>query len=255
MALNWGQAGQGAVAGAAAGAPFGGIGAGVGAGIGALGGFLGGGNKDKIKKLPALTSQQQQLLANLQSQLQGGQVGQNYGQAQNYFGDILGGTSQDYDRFAAPYLNRFNEQILPGIAERFAGLGGGLGGAMNSSGFAQALGGAGAGLQADLANLYANIRQNAAQAATGQYNTLTGTALNTPEFLYSHRPGTPGFGTQALSGVAQGYGQGLGQASGNWFGRNLPQPGQGQQGGTAGAASNAAPGIWERISGMFGRAP
>src|ERR1700685_2718530 len=61
--------------------------------------------------------------------------------ANQYDQNLLGQGPEALQNFSSPYLQQFQEQILPMLAERFAG-----GGALSSSGFGQALGGAGAGL-------------------------------------------------------------------------------------------------------------
>ena len=96
---------------------------------------------------------------------------------------MLSGSPEAYEKFAAPHLRQFQEQTIPMLAERFAGLGGGLGGgALGSTGFGQAVGGAGAQLQSNLANLYAQLQQQAAQSAFGNYNQLSSLALGLSPF-------------------------------------------------------------------------
>lgn len=157
---------------------------------------------------PQQTASHNQLLEQMQSM---GQPGGNYAAAQNYLSNLLNRDPGTYDRFAAPYLQQFEQNIIPQLAERFAGYGGGLGGgALGSSGFAQAAGGAGAQLQANLANLFANLQRGAATEATGQYNQLANMGLGTRAFTPTYQPGTTGF----LGQVGQGLGQGLGQLGG-----------------------------------------
>lgn len=172
------------------------------------------GDKDKMIQQPTQTPEQQQALSGILGQLGGGQTGQNYGAAQQYLSKILSGDQGAYNMFASPYLQNFEQQIVPRIAERFAGLGGGLGGgAQGSSGFAQALGGAGAGLQSQLAGLFANLQQNAAGQATGQYNQLANLGLGTRAFENLYQPGSTGLLGGALSGASQGAGQAGGMAA------------------------------------------
>lgn len=169
------------------------------------------GSKDEFKQLPTMTGGQQDYLNNVLAQLMGGGAAGNYGQAQNYLSGILSGDPQAFNQFAAPYIQNFEQQIIPGISERFAGMGGGLGGgATSSSGFGQALGGAGAQLQAQLANLYGNLRQNAAQQAMGQYNYLAGLGLGSRAFENAYQPGSTGI----FGGIGSGIGQGAGMAAG-----------------------------------------
>jgi hypothetical protein len=178
--------------------------------FGRIGEFLTG-KSDKFRS--TLTGGQQNFQNQLLQQLQGmGGQGGGYGMAQDYYKDILSGNPDAYNQFASPYLQNFEQQIIPRLSERFAGLGGGLGGGVgSSSGFGQAIGGAGAQLQAQLAQLYAGLRQNAAQQQTGQYNQLAAYGLNPTQ---AYQPGTLGFLGSALPGAMQGFGQGFGQQAG-----------------------------------------
>jgi hypothetical protein len=132
----------------------------------------------------------QQLLGSL------GGTGQS---AANYWQELLSGNSESYDKFAAPYLRQFNEQIVPGIAERFAGVGG-----LSSSGFQNALGQAGAGLSENLASLREGLRGNAASQSIGSLQNLLG--MQTQAFV----PKQMGFLKQLLLGLGGGIGQGIG---------------------------------------------
>lgn len=196
------------------------------------------GNKDQISQQSTLDKGQQGLLSSLLQMLQGQQgQGGNYQQSQDYLGRMISGSGEDYERFAAPFKTQFEQQTLPGIAERFAGLGGGLGGGtMGSSGFAQALGGAGTQFQSNLANLYAQIQQQAAGQAMGQFNNLAGMGLGTRAFENIYQPGSTG----ALGGMLSGLGQGLGTGLGMGIGGGL----------TGGAG-----GISSAFSKFFGKTP
>lgn len=182
----------------------------------ALGQFLFG-NKDQFKTMPTVSGQQGAFLNSLLSQLMGMQgAGGTYGQSQDYLSQMLSGSPEAYERFAAPHQTHFNEKILPGIAERFSGLGGGLGGgAGSSSGFGQALGGAASQYGSNLAGLYAQLQQQAAQQAMGQYGNLSQLGLGTRTFENMYRPGSTGAVGGLLSGIGQGVGSGLGMPLGN----------------------------------------
>src|SRR6202158_4381572 len=138
-----------------------------------IGSFLFG-SKDKFKQLSNLTPEQQRGLSKIFEQmgLMGGEGG-NYQQSQDYLSKMISGDPESYARWAAPYQTGFNEQTIRRPAERNAGMGGGLGGgALSSSGFGQALGGAATQFQSNLSGLYAQLQQQAAQQAMGQYNNL-----------------------------------------------------------------------------------
>lgn len=144
------------------------------------------GSSPKLQKKPTGTAEQQAFGQQLIQQLQqmSGQGG-GYGLAQNYFNQLLqpGG----YQQFADPYIQQFNEQVLPSIAERFGGMG-----ALSSSGFGQALGGAASGLQSQLAQLFSSLQQQAAGAQYGQYNQMAQTGLNYQPFAYHEKQGSVG---------------------------------------------------------------
>lgn len=161
------------------------------------------GSSDKLRKTPTMTGDQKNLLSQILSQVGGmGQAGGNYRLAQQRLQEQLMAGDQAYQAFAAPYLRQFQEEIIPQIAERFAG-----GGALSSSGFAQALGTAGAGLQEKLAALGANQQQNAIGSTLGQYNTLAGYGLSAKPFGTFTRGGNQGilpFLGAGLSGLTSG---------------------------------------------------
>ena len=168
------------------------------------------GAKDKISNIPTLTGGQSQLLNQLLGQLGGmGAPTGAYGMAQSRLADLLGGGSDVYNAFAAPYMRQFQEQTIPQLAERFAGLGG-RGGALSSSGFGQGLGAAGAGLQESLASMGAGLQQNALQQALGQYNALANLGLGTRAFQPTYQPGTTGLIGPLLGGIGAGIGMGTG---------------------------------------------
>lgn len=154
---------------------------------------------------PQQASAFQQLLASLSQQ--GGNISQNplYQAGQAHIQKILGGGTE---AFEAPLMRQFQEQIIPGLAERFSGAGAG---AQSSSAFQQALGGAGADLAERLGALRGGLQQGAAGQALGyaqapaeQLSNLLG--MQTQAFA----PKQMGFGKQLALGLGGGIGQGLG---------------------------------------------
>ncbi len=156
------------------------------------------GSDDKYKKLENGSPEQLGFHKDILSQLQ--QMmnpGGGYSQAQDYYKSLLQPGNQAYENFAAPFMNQFQEQTIPGIEERYA-----KNGALSSSGFGQALGGAGAGLQAQLAQLFASLQSQAAGAQTHQFNQMGQTGLNYQPFSYDKQEGSAGmFGPLLTSGV------------------------------------------------------
>lgn len=173
------------------------------------------GSPDTLQKIPTGTKQQEGLHNNILSQAMGMSQG-GYQQAQDYYNSLFGQGNQAYQNFAAPYMNQFEEQMLPQIAERFAGAG-----ALSSSGFGQALGGAGAGLQSQLAQLFAQLQSQAAGAQTQQYNQLAQTGLNYQPFAYQQKQGSGGMLAPLLGGIGTAMGGPIGAALGSGIGGGI----------------------------------
>lgn len=152
------------------------------------------GKDPELNQVPTMNPGQQDFLNQLIQSLQG--AGGNAGQ---YLQDILGGDEASMQRFQQPYLNQFEQQILPMIRGRFAGQG-------DSSARNQALGGAGANLQAQLASLKEGLRSQ----GLNQFGQLGQLGLGSSPFAYQQLGGSPG----ALGYFAQGAGKSLGGSIG-----------------------------------------
>lgn len=148
----------------------------------------------------------QQLLQMLQGQL--GQSGGLFGQGSSYLQNLLSGSPEAFEQFEAPIKRQFNEQTVPGLAERFSGIGSG---AQSSSAFQQALSGAGADLSERLASLRGQMQLGALpqalsysqQPQQGLQNLL---GMNTQSFM----PKQNSFLKQLLLGLSGGLGSSLG---------------------------------------------
>ena len=145
---------------------------------------------DDLKKVETLTGGQKGLLESLISQLQGGGLGQGYGESTDYLRQLMDPDSQAVKQFTDPFMRQFEQQTVPGLAERFAGMGA-MGGGLSSSGFGQSLSAAGGNLQSQLAALKAGLGQQAAGQLMGQYGSMTGQALGTPAFAYQQQGPNP----------------------------------------------------------------
>lgn len=133
---------------------------------------------------------QQRLLRNdirQAGQLQKG----GYGDAMSLLQQYLNPQSGVYQNFEKPYLQEFEQKTVPGLAEKFAGLGA-MGGGLSSSGFGQSLGAAGANLQTQLAQMKDQFRRQSINDLLGQYNQLTNRGLGTKSFENVYDPGTQG---------------------------------------------------------------
>jgi len=160
------------------------------------------GSSPQLKKKATGTAAQQQFggqdLISLLQQMMG--QGGGLQQANQYDQGLLQGgfgNQGAYDQFSAPYLQQFQEQIAPRIAEQFAGMGG-----LSSSGFAQALGGAGAGLQSQLAQLFSQLQGQAAGRQQNQFQGLSQLGLGYQPFAYHETPGSQGIFGSLLSSLA-----------------------------------------------------
>jgi hypothetical protein len=196
---------------------------------GALAGSFGGksstwsGQKEKIEKLSTLLPQQKHMLEKLlkHPERQYSDVTQNpnYQSGSNYINQILSQNPEMMKQFEAPYMRQFNEQIVPGISERFSDLG-----AQKSSGFNQAMAQAGSGLSEQLAAMRASLGMQALAPALSyaqmpfQQQYMQGSqdldrmrlGLGTPAFGYHVTGAQPGIGQGLSSSLLQGGGQGLG---------------------------------------------
>ncbi len=137
-------------------------------------------------------------------------------QAMGYLGQFLDPSSDAFSAFEGPYKQQFEQQTIPGLAERFAGFGA-QGGALSSSGFGQALGAAGGNLTTQLAALRAQLGRSAVGDIFGQYNQLANQGLGTQSFAPTYQNATTGL----LGNLATGAGTGLGFAFGGPIGGAL----------------------------------
>jgi hypothetical protein len=121
------------------------------------------GSPGKIQQQSTLGKEQQGLYQQLLGSA-GGPQGGAFGQAGDYYRDLLSNRGGDFEAFAAPEMRRFKEDIIPSLAEQFAGGGyGGIGG----SGFRNAATRAGTDLSERLGSIRAGLRQSAAQGLMG----------------------------------------------------------------------------------------
>lgn len=157
-----------------------------------------------------------------------------------YYQGLLSPDSKAYEEQKAPMMREFQEQIMPGIAERFAGVGG-----MSSSGFNQTAAQAGSSLEERLAALRSGLQMQGAQGLAGVSQQQAGlsalpyemqmqlaqlnqnryaTALGTPSFGFLQKPQSSasrfgsafagGFGRAIPSAISSFFRGGTGFASG-----------------------------------------
>jgi len=246
---NWGAAATGALGGAGAGSAFGPLGAAGGAVIGGLTGLFSSKPKEeKIRNQSLLRPEQEPLLQSaINAGLRPGDTGA-FGQSADYYRGLLGDSNQDYQRFAAPQMRQYNEEIVPGLAEQFAGMGAG---GLSSSGFRNAALNSGVDLSERLGALRAQLRQSGAQGLAnigqiglGQFGE---NVRNTPQ---------AGF----LQNAAEGIGQAIPSAVTGWLSSRSSGNNVGAQTGPYGSLSSQgnAPNIPASPSGYkgtFGQLP
>jgi hypothetical protein len=165
------------------------------------------GSEDKFNKLDTMAPEQKQLFQQFIGLL-GGQGGQPGGgqMGMEHLMQLLNPSSEAYKKFEQPYMQQFEQQTIPGLAERFAGMGGGLGGGMSSSGFGQALGAAGGNLQAQLAQMKTGMQSQAANSLLQHLQQ----ALGQQSFAYGHQPASPGMIPIMAGKFAEGFGKSFG---------------------------------------------
>lgn len=152
------------------------------------------GKKESFEQLPTMDPQQMQLWQQLLGGLSGGNAGSGpMGSGMNFLQGILGG---DTSKFEAPLMRQFQEKTIPGIAERFSGMGSG---AQSSSAFGQQLGAAGAGLQENLGALRGGLQMQ----ALGPLMQMLQQAMGNRSFENIHRPETHGLFGQLGQGASQ----------------------------------------------------
>jgi hypothetical protein len=167
-------------------------------------------SKPTFKKIPSLSPEQTNLQNQLISLLSAlGKPGGLFQQGQSYLQNLLSESPETMQKFEAPYLSQFQKEIIPALAERFAGSG-----AQSSSAFQQALGQAGADLQERLASLRGGMQLQALPQALGLMGQYLPTALQS-RFTTAIRPGSPSVLSEFLSPLLAGAGGGIGQIGGS----------------------------------------
>ncbi len=160
--------------------------------------FMNKGDKGKPKQLPAKSPQQLQYLGNILKQLQSGNLGQAQNQGIGILQQYMDPQSDIYKNFEQPYMQQFQQQIVPNIAERFAGMGA-MGGGLSSSGFGQALSSAGSNLETTLAAMKSGMQRSSINDVMGQYNQLSGLGLGMDPFAYYQQQQGPSGSASAIN--------------------------------------------------------
>jgi len=150
------------------------------------------GKKGKYKQVSTLTKEQQPLQSELVNAGSGA-----FNDVGDYYRGNLSNDPQDMQAFAAPELRKFNEEIIPGLSNQFAGMGAGDSGLTGSS-FRNAAVNAGTDLAERLGSIRANLRQ---QSAQGLQQLGEQGLKPTVENIYE--PGTGGFGDMIAPAIGK----------------------------------------------------
>ena len=149
-------------------------------------------------------------------------AGGAFGTSADYYRNLLGDNSADFNAFAAPQMRQYNQDIVPGISEQFAGMGAG---GLSSSGFRNAQVQGATDLSERLGAIRANLRQagaqglqNIGQVGLQNYSQNMVTEPGSPGLLSNLAPaiGT-GIGAAFGGPAGAGIGGGIGNVAGNWL--------------------------------------
>lgn len=182
------------------------------------------GTPEKRENVSTLRPEQENLYNQLLQSGQGPGAGGAFGTSADYYRNLLGDNNTDMQAFAAPELRRYNEEIIPGLSEQFAGMGAG---GLSSSGFRNAQVQGATDLSERLAQMRANLRQSGAQGLTN----IGHLGLNPYSQNMTTEQGSPGFLQQiapALGSAAGAYfGGPIGASIGNSVGNAVGNLGSG----------------------------
>ena len=148
--------------------------------------------------------QQEDLWTQYQNSLQGSGAGGSFGDLSDYYRGLMSG--EGADAYEKPMMRQFQEDIMPGIAEQFAGMGSG---GLSSGGFMQETGRAATDLSERIGQMRADLRM---QGAQGMQQMQQG-AFN-PVDQQVFRPREAGFGEKLVTEFAGG----VGKAAGTYLG-------------------------------------
>ncbi len=177
------------------------------------------GTPEQHERVSTLLPEQQDLYKQLQNAGMNEGAGGAFGTAADYYRDLLSNDSNTFNQMAAPETRRFNEEIIPGLSEQFAGMGSG---GLSSSGFRNAAVNAGTDLSERLGSIRAQLRSQGAaglagigQAGLGNYSQDVMTQPGSPGFLSQIAPAV---GTAAGAFFGGPIGASIGGSIGSSFG-------------------------------------
>ena len=172
------------------------------------------GKGDRSKRRTLHTPEQQQHLKNYLSK--GIETSPLYGSGSDFLSSLLSNEPGAFEAFEAPYKTQFQQEIAPGIAERFTGMGTGAG-AQSSSALNNSLSAAGRQLTENLAYLRGGLQMQALPQALNYAqqpysNTIAG--LNVRPHENTYQPGNVGAFGEFLNAFARSTGKSFGGSGG-----------------------------------------
>jgi hypothetical protein len=164
---------------------------------------------DKLKKIDVLNKDQRKLHRHITRGIDTSSfdLSQNpmFQRVGSFLQEMMDPSSEAYQRFEAPYLRQFKEQVLPQIEEKYSSLGLGRSSYLN-----KALAHAYSGLEESLASMRMQNMMNASQMgmnySMAQPNLnaqLSQLAMGTPTFAYNNVKGQQGWGGPLIQGMLQ----------------------------------------------------
>jgi hypothetical protein len=169
----------------------------------------------------------------------------NYQAGTGYLQKIISQDPEMMKQFEAPVMRQFNEQIVPGLSEQFAGAG-----ALNSSGFQQTMGQAAGSLSERLAQMRAQLGMEASQHLFG-YSQLPGAQRQQEQALTMQQRGMV-LGAQPYTYAMHGGEAGAGQGMMSGIGQSLPDLYNYIKGFGGGSSSSSNAGKVNSVSNSWG---
>lgn len=182
------------------------------------------GTPEVRENVSTLRPEQEALYQQLQKAGMEEGAGGAWGDSADYYRGLLSDDSADYQAFSAPMLRQYNEEIVPGLSEQFAGMGSG---GLSSSGFRNAQIQGATDLSERLGALRANLRMQGAQglqgigqAGLGNYSQNMVTEQGTPGLIQQALPALANAATTAATAYFGGPAAATASAASNAFGGN-----------------------------------
>jgi len=166
------------------------------------------GSPEERENVSTLRPEQEGNFQNLQDAAGGRGASGAFGESADYYRDLMSNDNADINAFNAPALRQYNEEIVPGLSEQFAGMGAG---GLSSSGFRNAQIQGATDLSERLGAMRANLRQrgaeglqNIGQQSLGNYSQNMVTKQGSQGLIGSVGPALVSAGAAALGGPAAG---------------------------------------------------